>query len=164
MFIFENSKGRNRIFLVLYLLGTLLFVAFRTDIVAAIAPEVLAIEYQQLGENTVLYIYCRHTISSTDHYVNAVQLNISGTIETIKMVETRYTFIVEYDMGEVSGMPEVWARANCTVSGWGEWCGPVVVPEFPVNLFAMLLTLVAVTTLPIVTSSYLRNKKQRRTS
>ncbi|MDH7564316.1 MAG: hypothetical protein QHH24_05490 [Candidatus Bathyarchaeota archaeon] len=104
MSIFENSKSRDRrILLALCFLGTLLFVALRTDVVAAITPEVLSIESLQLGTHTVLYIYCRHTISSTEHYVNAVQLNISGTTETINIVERHNTFILEYDRGRFQG-------------------------------------------------------------
>jgi len=48
-------------------------------------------------------------------------------------------FTVTYNLGPVSGTPQVQARLNCSVHGWSSW-GPdpaVSVPEFPVSAIAV---------------------------
>jgi hypothetical protein len=52
---------------------------------------------------------------------------------------TTTKFTVTYNLGPVSGTPQVQARLNCSVHGWSSW-GPdpaVPVPEFPVSAVAV---------------------------
>jgi len=107
---------------------------------------------RQSDSHTILNITVVHNGYYSGHYVNWVEVNVSGTVNTINLVEPQPdpSFIVQYDMGVVVGTPTVQARANCTIHGSYGWSSTVQVPEFyPIVLLA---TLVGVTSISLVLS------------
>ena len=75
------------------------------------------------------------------NHVDHVDIDLDGDIQTVGdvvMVNTASIelthFSVQYNMGEVTGSPSVYARAVDNVSIEGEWFGPFPVPEFSLFL------------------------------
>ena len=79
---------------------------------------------RQSDNQTILSITVAHSNYFSGHYVNWVQVNISGTVQTISMTDSSpvdqtasSTFVVPYDMGVLSDTPTVQAKANCNIHG-----------------------------------------------
>jgi hypothetical protein len=86
------------------------------------------------GTHLFLNITITHDTGAptSSHYVDVAQVNISGLVHDIPLSpQSTVTFVVQYDMGEVSGTPTVQARARCNTHGWSDWSTPQAVPEFP---------------------------------
>ena len=87
------------------------------------------------GDNhTILNISVLHHNYDPSHYVNFVQVDVGGSISTVNPSTSQpvnQAFIVQYDMGVVTGTPTVTARANCINHGSAGYLSPpITVPEF----------------------------------
>ena len=133
-------------------LACVLIAVFHVVPVFATVPIVTDVTaWTRQGDNhTILNITVVHGGYFAGHYVNWVQVNISGTVQTISMTDTSpvdqtmsSTFVVPYDMGVVTNTPTVQAQANCIVHGPSEWSVALTLPEFsslPLVLFLVILT------------------------
>ena len=105
---------------------------------------------RQSDSHTILNITVVHSGYFQGHYVNWVQVNVSGTVQTVSMTDSSpvdqtasSTFVVPYDMGVVSNTPTVQAQANCIVHGSSSWSAVSTVPEF--SSLQLVLVLVVLT-------------------
>lgn len=90
--------------------------------ILADVPHDIMVEPWTSGTHTILNITVTHNSPASDHYVDLVQINISGTIHDIHLnSQPSVTFVVEFDMGEITSIPTVRARAHCIVHGWSDW-------------------------------------------
>lgn len=123
----------------LFSLGCVLIAVFHIAPVFANVPSVTDVTaWTRQGDNhTILNITVIHSGYFSGHYVNWLQVNISGTIQTISMTDTSpvdqtmsSTFVVTYDMGVITDTPTVQAQANCIVHGPSAWSVVLTLPEF----------------------------------
>jgi desulfoferrodoxin (superoxide reductase-like protein) len=121
-----------------------IILSFQMGLVSADIPDVVSIEPWTNGAETILNITVRH-IFGGGHFVNQVDVDIDGSIQTIPVAppQPALIFVVQYNMGEVAGTPSVQARARCNLHGWSVWSEPILVPEF--SAIPLLLVLCAVT-------------------
>lgn len=126
-------------------------VVLQISSVFATVPSVTGVTAwtRQSDNHTILNITVVHGNYFSGHYVNWVQVNISGAVHTISMTDSfpvdqtsSSTFVVPYDMGAVSGKPTVQAQAHCTVHGLGAWSAALTVPEFS-SLQLLLILIVS---------------------
>ena len=121
-------------------------ICFNINLLSARIPVVESIEVSTSGTDTILNININHPESisnpSADH-VDLVEINIDGTIHTLDIIDPGTpVFIVQYNMGAVTGTRTVLARAYCNAGQWGEYCAPIVVPEFQlIHLFPILMAI-----------------------
>jgi desulfoferrodoxin (superoxide reductase-like protein) len=97
--------------------------------------------------HTILDITLTHHNYFTGHYVDWIRVNVSGIVNTINLSEPQpdSTFIVQYDLGLVSGTPAAQAMVNCNTHGSSAWSETVAVPEFlAVYALFLLITLASV--------------------
>jgi len=119
--------------------------------VSAQRETIDSIDYYYSGTDLFLNISVTHIYPGAQGYnplsfVDHVEIDLDGDIQTLGDVVTVNTadyqslhFSVQYNMGEVTGTPTVYARAIGNVLT-GEWFGPVVVPEFPlIHLLPILM-------------------------
>jgi desulfoferrodoxin (superoxide reductase-like protein) len=92
---------------------------------------------RQSDNHTILNITVTHYNYYAGHYVDWVQINVSGTIERINLTASspvdqtaNSTFIVPFDMGIVTDTPIVQAQAHCRIHGPSDWSTATRVPEF----------------------------------
>ncbi len=113
-------------------------------IVFAGVPDVLSVEGWASGTDTILNITVSHSpFTPTTHYVNKVEVDVDGTVHDIPLTsQSTVTFVVQYNMSEVTGTPTVQTRAFCIIDGWSSWSEPLVVPEF--SWIHVLLILIVV--------------------
>jgi desulfoferrodoxin (superoxide reductase-like protein) len=116
----------KRRFGILFSLACLAIAVFQTAPVFANVPTVTGVTAwtRQSDNHTILNITVAHSNYFSGHYVNWVQVNISGTVQTISMTDSSpvdqtvsSTFVVPYDMGVLSDTPTVQAKANCNIHG-----------------------------------------------
>jgi len=105
---------------------------------------------RQSDNLTILNITVVHNGYYSGHYVNWVQVNVSGTVQMVSMTDSSpvdqtvsSTLVVSYDMGVVSDTPTVQAQANCIVHGSSSWSAVLTVPEF--SSLQLVLVLVVLT-------------------
>ncbi|MEM2102931.1 MAG: hypothetical protein QXM22_05400 [Candidatus Bathyarchaeia archaeon] len=135
---------------ILLILGFVMIAAFQVGPVFADVPNVLSIVPWTSGTDTILNITVRHASPTSVHFVNRVEVEVNGTVQTINLswppVQTN-PFIVQHNLGQIVGIVNVRARPNCNVHGNGgdtNWFGPVEVPEFlAVQLLAVLAVISA---------------------
>jgi hypothetical protein len=90
--------------------------------ILADVPHDIMVEPWTSGTHTILNITVTHNSPASDHYVDLVQINISSAIHDIHLnSQPSVTFVVEFDMGEITSIPTVRARAHCIVHGWSDW-------------------------------------------
>lgn len=145
----EESIEKGRRFILVLFLAATCFAVLQVGNVRADTPNIISVQPWMSGTNTILNITITHDTGAPtgSHYVDTVQVNIDGVVHDISLTsQSTVTFIVQYDMGVVSGMPTVQARAHCTVHGWSSWSNTVQVPEFSL---IMLLPVLAVLTIAI---------------
>jgi len=109
---------------------------------------------RQSDNHTILNITVVHNGYFLGHYVNWVQVNVSGTVQKVNMTErapvdqtVSSTFVVPYDMGVVSDTPTVQAQADCTVHGSSSWSAVLTVPEFSSLQLVLILVVLTVAAL-----------------
>jgi hypothetical protein len=132
----------RKIGLMFVLLITALFMSTRSAPALAVKPVVTNVVVWNNGGNTTLNVTVSHSPQSSFHHADAVEVNVSGTIETLMVpLEPTTEFVIIFDLGSIVGTPLATVRAHCTVDLWGASYGPVQVPEFLpfVLLSAMVL-------------------------
>jgi len=114
--------------------------------VFAIIPEIYgAIPYSS-GGDTILNVTVYHYPEIGAHYVNLVQVNVTGSVYNftigVQPLTPENTFTVSCNLGQISGIPTATVRAHCTYNGNGLWYGPVLIPEFSHLTFLLISLLV----------------------
>ena len=115
--------------------------------VSALAPIVTSLEYSTTGTDTILTINIEHTLpgAGDSGVVSAVEVDVDGTIYTMSINDPgTSTFSVEYNMGAVTGNPIVRARAEESTAGWGDWCNPITIPEFPLSHLLLFFLVISI--------------------
>jgi uncharacterized membrane protein YozB (DUF420 family) len=110
---------------VLFLLASVLVV----DTVFADVPVINSVRpwTRATDSHLVLNITVTHRNYYTGHYVDRVQVDINGTVDTVSLSPPQLvTFVVQYDVGVVSSLTAR-AMAHCTVHGSSSWSLPVQV-------------------------------------
>jgi len=147
----------------LLLVASFLIFALNTSPALANVPSVTdVIAWTRQSDNhTILNITIFHSGYYPGHYVDWVQVDVSGTIHKIDMTAsspvdqtTSSTFTVTYDLGVISGNPTVQAEAHCTIHGTGAWSPLTTVPEL--SPFMLILALASLTTV----ASLFRKRRQ----
>jgi hypothetical protein len=120
--------------------------------VLALVPSVDAPVPWTSGTHTILNITVRHdkTVPPLpSHYVDYIEVDVDGTPDIVDLDPSQPEdfFVVQYDMGEVTGTPTVKVRAHCTVHDLSAYSPSVQVPEFS---FFQLLLILAIITIAIV--------------
>jgi desulfoferrodoxin (superoxide reductase-like protein) len=145
--------------------------AFYVNPVFATVPVVDSVTaWTRLSDgHTVLNITITHYGYYSGHYVDWVQINVTGTVKQINLTASspvdqtvNSTFIVPYDMGVVTDTPTVQARAHCTIHGPSAWSTATQVPEFsPAQSF---LTSITMAVGALLLSKGFRSKRRLETS
>ena len=107
---------------------TLLFfvvlTGFQVHHVSADVPSVLSIEPWTIGNESFLNITVTHSSPTSSHYVNVVEVDINGSIQTVPLTpQSTTTFVVQYELAGVTDELTVQARAHCNLHGWSGWSG-----------------------------------------
>jgi len=144
-------KHRKIDLLVFVFFASLLFIGFQTRPVNAWIPKVDSIVPWTSGTHIILNITITHEpppAIDIYHYVDKVTLDINGTLHDLpQSPQSTTTFVVQYDMGIVSGILQVRARAECVLHGPSSWSNTITVPEysfFPLILVFAFFTILAV--------------------
>jgi len=106
-----------------------IFSASLVDSVYADVPMVNSVKpwTRSSDSHTVLNITVTHRDYYTGHYVDWVQVDVNGTVDNVDLSPPQpinLPFLVQYDMGIVSGTSTIRARAHCTLHGSGAWTSP----------------------------------------
>jgi len=134
----------------------LLGIDFITPVSAGI-PTVNNVVVWGSGGHTILNVTVTHIPASPlAHYVNRIEINVSGTNHIFNVVQNTTTFTYPCDLGVIEGTPSATVRAHCNVDGYGSWTEPIQVPEFPLHL--MLLVLILLTSLVLLASRKIKPK------
>ena len=117
-----------------------LFLVFSTVIcvninpVSAHEPIVTNIVPWTSGSDTILNVTVDHGPWGILHWTSSVEIEIDEVVHNIGTEMYEYSpFTLQYNMGSVTGTPTVRARAVCSVTGYGPWCEPVLIPEFSLS-------------------------------
>ena len=116
--------------------------AIKIGAVFADVPDVLDIEFWISGNETILNITIRHASPTASHYVDVVEVDIDGAVHNVPFIpsQSTITFVVQFNMGEITGVPMVKVRAHCNFHGWSTWSEPIEVPELSLaHLFIILM-------------------------
>jgi len=163
---FATKRGLN----ISFSLAFAIIAVFQTVTAFANVPTVTGVTAwtRQSDNHTILNITVTHSAYFSGHYVNWIQVNISGPIQTINMTDSSpadqtasSTFVIPYDMGVVSDTPAVQSQANCIIHGPSTWSTAVTVPEF--SSLQLLLVLVVLTVSPVLLR-FRSKKRQLKTS
>lgn len=130
-------------YLVILVLVSTLFLSFEATPVFAGTPTITNVVVWNNGGNTTLNVTVSHSPQSSFHHADAVEVNVSGTIETLIVpLEPTTEFVIVFDLGSIAGTPLATIRAHCTIDEWGPSYGPIQVPEFlsPILLLALIFT------------------------
>jgi hypothetical protein len=145
--LMKNNREKKVSLVLMLFLAFASIAAFQISHVLADIPHNISIQPWTSGTHTILNITITHGggAPTSSHYVNTVQVNVSGVVDDITLTpQSTVTFVVQYDMGEITGTPTVQARADCTLHGWSGWTNPQSVPEFPlIALFPVFAVLMA---------------------
>jgi hypothetical protein len=146
----------NRSLGLLFFLACFVIAVFQAAPVFANVPTVTDVTAwtRQSDSHMILNITVVHSGYFLGHYVNWVQVNVSGTVQTVSMTDTSPvdqtvspTFVVPYDIGVVSDNPTVQAQANCIVHGSSSWSAVLTVPEFSSLQLVLILVVLTVAAL-----------------
>ena len=100
--------------------------AFSVGSVFADVPVVNSIEpWTRSSDNhAVLNITITHRNYYTGHYVDRVQVDVDGTVSTVDLSPPQpvnLPFVVQYDLGLVTGSSTIRAMAHCNLHGSSAW-------------------------------------------
>ena len=141
----KNSREKKVSLVLMLFLASAFIAAFQISHVFADIPHNISVQPWTSGTHTILNItITMDTGAPTSiHYVDIVQVNVSGVVHDLTFTsQPAATFVVQYDMGEITDTPTVQVRADCTLHGWSSWTNPQSVPEFPlVVLFPVFVVL-----------------------
>lgn len=116
--------------------------------VSAGFPVVSNVVVLSVGSNTVLNVTVSHTPQTQVHYLDRIEVDVSGDnriFPVASRLET--TFVVQCDLGIVPTPTDATIRAHCIVDGYSlSQYGPILVSEFSSMLlpFFVVATLLAV--------------------
>ncbi|MFC1487113.1 hypothetical protein ACFLRN_05445 [Thermoproteota archaeon] len=115
------------------------------------------------GTDTILNITITHIgpnaspgVFNPLNFVDSIDIDMDGDLQTfgdvqsVNVADASYgvtTFSIQYNMGEVTGTPTVYVRAN-NLQMNGEWF-PYVIPEFPLIHLLPILMVVSIAVLLI---------------
>jgi len=136
----------------LFSLVCVVIAVFQAAPVFANVPTVTGVTawIRQSDNHTILNVTVVHSGYFPGHYVNWVQVNVSGTVQTVSMTDSSpvdqtfsSAFVVPYDMGILLDTPTVQALANCNLHGLSSWSAVLTVAEF--SSLQLVLVLVVLT-------------------
>lgn len=147
------------------LLASVTLITYKIPRANADAPTVLSIDDWVSGTHTILNITIRHSEPPSLgalHHISDVEVDINETVINLDQTspQSTETFVVQYNIGEMSEMVDVKARAYCTIHQWGSWSDPVAVSEYSFLPPVLVLTLVIIFILSVKLrqSTYSRKK------
>jgi len=144
-------KLLNKSFRLLFLIVVALLCMYLTEPAFAGIPSVQNVVVWNNGGNTILNVTVSHfPPSPPDHYLNWIEVNVSGTIHTFNLIQNVTTLIYPCNIGPIGTVQDATIQAHCNVDAYGPVYGPVQVPEF--SLPVLLLTMVLGTILAICAS------------
>ena len=115
-------------------------VTFQAPVYADV-PSLVSIEPWTSGSETILNITVRHSSPTGNHYIDLIQIDIEGTVNDVRLnSQSANPFVVQYNMGILSGEPSVRARAHCNLHGWGGWSTPQIIPEASSSIALVFLS------------------------
>ncbi len=117
--------------------------------VSAGYPEVSNVIVWNNGANTVLNVTVSHSPQTSIHYLDRVEVDLSGDNRIFPVTHRpETTFVVQCDLGIIESPTNATVRAHCNIDGYSlSLYGPILVPEFPSFLILplfMIATLLAV--------------------
>ncbi len=144
----KNRIGKKNLFIML-VLAIITITGFKINPVLGDVPTVENIEPWAIGTETILNITIRHSNPTTSHYVNNVQVDIDGAVQNVGLpstpIQSAPTFVMQFNMGELTTTPTVEAKANCNLHGAPlSWSDPVVVPEFSPVYLLLVVAIVSI--------------------
>ncbi len=140
--------------LLFFIVAALLSMHLTTPAFAGI-PVVQNVVVWNNGGNTILNVTVNHSPASPPtHYVNLIEVNVSGTIHTFNLIQNITTFTYPCNIGPIGAAQDATVRAHCIVNGYSPVYGPVQVPEFLLPI--LLLTMMLGTSLAIYASRKIR--------
>ena len=163
----KNGKRKKSLVIGL-LLALSAIICFQINPVLADVPSVLSIEPWTSGtdtmwaraHDTILNITVSHASPTSSHYVDKVEVDIDGNVHDVNLTpQSTVTFVVQYNMGEVTDTPTVQARAFYTVHGWSGWSEAVVVPEFTFIHLLLILSVMSIAVLLLRSMVYSQKDK-----
>jgi hypothetical protein len=161
----NSEEYRRKIsLLVLLFFVSLMFIGLQTQPANALVPVVESVTPWTSGTLTILNITITHVGSppiGPSHYISSVEVDVNGTLNTLpqSIPQSTTTFLVQYDMGVISGTLSVQARAFCIVHGYSSWSNTVIVPEFS---FFPLVMFFAFATLLVMFLKFVRFRRNKR--
>lgn len=126
----KNMKVEKTLSIVLFAALFLLASALTVNIALADVPVVDSVQpwTRTSDKHVILNITITHHNYYTGHYVDWLQVDIDGTIDTVNLSPPQplnQPFVVEYDMGVVSANSSVRAMSHCNIHGSSGWSTPV---------------------------------------
>ena len=102
------------------------------------------------GGNTVLNVTVSHDPQTTFHYLDRIEVDVSGDNRVFPVAyRPETTFVVQCDLGIIETPTNATVRVHCLIDGYSlSLYGPILVPEFSSMLLLLLFsiaTLLAVT-------------------
>lgn len=109
-------------------------------------PAVVGITREQEGNATLLVIQIRHNSPSSNHYIDAIEIDVDGKVDEktdVERPQSSATFSVKYAVAAAAKTIQV--RAHCNIHGWSSWVGegnPTTsagggIPGFPYESIAL---------------------------
>jgi len=107
----------------------LLFAVISAALIGSVSADVPIVNTikpwtRSSDSHTVLNITVTHHNYYSGHYVDWIQVDVNGAVNTIDLSPPQpvnLPFVVQYDMGLVSGTPTVRAMAHCNLHGSSVW-------------------------------------------
>jgi hypothetical protein len=124
--------------------------------VEAIIPQVQDVTVWNSGGETILNITVYHTPLTSLHHVDTVEVDVEGNITSFPVDQPSTTFIVQTNLGQITGTPSTRVRAHCTIDGWSPWSETFQVPEFS---SLILLSIFIIATVVVVIYGKNRQRK-----
>jgi hypothetical protein len=124
--------------------------------VEAIIPQVQDVTVWNSGGETILNITVYHTPLTSLHHVDKVEVDVEGNITSFPVDQPSTTFIVQTNLGQITGTPSTRVRAHCTIDGWSPWSETFQVPEFS---SLILLSIFIIATVVVVIYGKNRQRK-----
>ena len=102
------------------------------------------------GANTVLNVTVSHSPQTPSHYLDRIEVNVSGDNRIFPVAyRPETTFVVQCDLGIIEAPTNATVRAHCIIDGYSlSLYGPILVPEFssmlllPLFVIATLLAVI----------------------
>jgi hypothetical protein len=143
--LMKNNREKKVSLVLMLFLAFASIAAFQISHVLADIPHNISVQPWTSGTYTILNITITMDAGAptSTHYVDKVQVNVSGVVHDLTFTsQPAATFVVQYDMGEITDTPTVQTRAHCIIDGWSGWTNPQSVPEFPlIALFPVFAVL-----------------------